>query len=87
MNLKNRLNMNSIIVMIKPAARRKNNILETRQLAEATPLSPNIPATTASIKNIMASISRIIRTIISYNIISKTITILKHISKKINFLI
>jgi hypothetical protein len=87
MNLKNRLNMNSTIVMIKPAARRKNNILETRQLAEATPLSPNIPATTASIKNIMASISRIIRTIISYNIISKTITILKHISKKINFLI
>ena len=57
--------MKRIIVIKKPATRRKKNILETRQLAEATLLSPNIPAITASTKNIMASISNIIWTIIS----------------------
>ena len=48
------------MVMIKPATRRKNNIFETRQLAEATPLRPKTPATIASTKNIIASINNII---------------------------
>ncbi len=52
--------MKRIIVIKKPATRRKKNILETRQLAEATLLSPKIPAIMASTRNITASINSII---------------------------
>ncbi len=40
---------------MKPTTRIKKNILETRQLALATPLNPKIPANMAKTKKIIAS--------------------------------
>ena len=48
------------MLIIKPATKIKNNIRETRQLAEATPLRPKIPASTARTKNVIARIIKII---------------------------
>jgi hypothetical protein len=49
------------MLIIKPAVKIKKSILEKRKLTEDIPLNPKIPAITARIKKIIASLSNIIR--------------------------